>query len=85
MGSSRFEDVLLLGFYNVAFLSHFENQFERHGRAERQTHHTVDEPARVFVPNHEEERMHFFVLAPQPDTKVLPIPSFNCFLAVPLA
>jgi hypothetical protein len=27
----------------------------------------------------------FFVLALRPDTKVLPIPSFNCFLPVPLA
>jgi len=27
--------------------------------------------------------MRFFVLALRPDTKVLPIPSFNCFLPIP--
>lgn len=35
--------------------------------------------------NRAEERIRFFVLALRPDTKLLPIPSFNCFLPVPLA
>jgi hypothetical protein len=40
---------------------------------------------RCPLDNREEERMCFFVLTLRLDTKVLPIPSFNCFLPVPQA
>jgi hypothetical protein len=40
---------------------------------------------RRALDNREEGRIRFFALAPRLNTKVLPIPSFNCFLPVPLA